>query len=157
MLLNNVLQVFGQGVQTAFTVNATAAISAGGIIKNANIILQFGVPVNILKADTRHVGGTAKGEMILGLPKGEELQKQILANQARYVKPGGTLLYSTCTVLKRENEDVVAAFLETHSDFYLEPLDLPEEFPENTSGMLTLIPGQHDTDGFFICRLRRKA
>ena len=86
-----------------------------------------------------------------------ELQKQILTNQARYVKPGGTLLYSTCTVLRRENEDVVAAFLETHSDFYLEPLDLPEEFPENTSGMLTLIPGQHDTDGFFICRLRRKA
>ena len=43
----------------------------------ANMILQFGVPVNILKADTRNVGGTAKGEMILGLPKGEELQKQI--------------------------------------------------------------------------------
>ena len=86
-----------------------------------------------------------------------ELQKQILCNQARYVKPGGTLLYSTCTVLQRENEDVVKAFLDTHSDFYTEPLDLPEEFPENTSGMLTLIPGQHDTDGFFICRLRRKA
>ena len=86
-----------------------------------------------------------------------ELQKQILSNQARYVKPGGTMLYSTCTVLRRENEDVVAAFLETHSDFYTEPLELPGEFPENTSGMLTLIPGQHDTDGFFICRLRRKA
>ena len=86
-----------------------------------------------------------------------ELQLQILSNQARYVKPNGTLLYSTCTVLRRENENVVAAFLETHPDFYTEPLDLPEEFPENTSGMLTLIPGQHDTDGFFICRLRRKA
>ena len=43
----------------------------------ANMILQFGVPVNILKADTRNVGGIAKGEMILGLPKGEELQKEI--------------------------------------------------------------------------------
>ena len=86
-----------------------------------------------------------------------ELQLQILTNQARYVKAGGTLLYSTCTVLRRENEDVVKAFLETHPDFYTEPLELPEEFPENTSGMLTLIPGQHDTDGFFICRLRRKA
>ena len=85
------------------------------------------------------------------------LQLQILTNQARYVKPGGTLLYSTCTILRRENEDVVKAFLETHPDFETEPLDLPEEFPENTSGMLTLIPGQHDTDGFFICRLRRKA
>ena len=86
-----------------------------------------------------------------------QLQLQILTNQARYVKPGGTLLYSTCTVLKRENEDVVQAFLETYPDFCTEPLELPEEFPENTSGMLTLIPGQHDTDGFFICRLRRKA
>ena len=86
-----------------------------------------------------------------------QLQLAILANQSRYVKPGGTLLYSTCTVLRRENEDVVNAFLESHHDFYLEPLELPGVFPKNESGMLTLIPGQFDTDGFFICRLRRKA
>ena len=66
-------------------------------------------------------------------------------------------MYSTCTVLKRENEEVVSAFLQEHPDFYLEALDLPALFPANTSGMLTLIPGQYDTDGFFICRLRRKA
>ncbi len=84
------------------------------------------------------------------------LQKQILSNQANYVKPGGILMYSTCTVLKRENEEVVSAFLQEHPDFYLEALDLPALFPANTSGMLTLIPGQYDTDGFFICRLRRK-
>ncbi len=84
------------------------------------------------------------------------LQTQILNNQARYVKPGGTLLYSTCTLLRRENEDVVRAFLETHPDFYTEPLALPAVFPENTDGMLTLVPGEYDTDGFFICRLRRK-
>ena len=83
------------------------------------------------------------------------LQLTILKNQARYVKPGGTLLYSTCTVLRRENEDVVKAFLAENHDFYLEPLELPEEFPKNETGMLTLIPGQYDTDGFFICRLRR--
>ena len=85
-----------------------------------------------------------------------ELQLQILTNQASYVKKGGTLLYSTCTVLRRENEDVVNAFLAENHDFYLEPLPLPEVFPKNESGMLTLIPGQFDTDGFFICRLRRK-
>jgi len=85
-----------------------------------------------------------------------ELQLKILINQAFYVKPGGTLLYSTCTVLKRENEDVVKAFLESRPDFYTEPLVLPEVFPKNDTGMLTLIPGEHDTDGFFICRLRRK-
>ena len=85
------------------------------------------------------------------------LQLQILSNQASYVKPGGVLMYSTCTVLRRENEDVVKAFLETHHDFYLEPLALPGVFPKNETGMLTLIPGEYDTDGFFICRLRRKA
>ena len=86
-----------------------------------------------------------------------QLQLQILSNQARYVKPGGTLLYSTCTVLRRENEDVVTAFLKDNPDFCTEPLELPEVFPENETGMLTLIPGEYDTDGFFICRLRRKA
>ena len=86
-----------------------------------------------------------------------QLQEKILANQASYVKPGGVLLYSTCTVLKRENEDVVQTFLAEHPDFSLEKLLLPEVFPKNETGMLTLIPGEYDTDGFFICRLRRKA
>ena len=86
-----------------------------------------------------------------------EVQLKILTNQARYVRPGGTLLYSTCTLLKRENEDVVAAFLREHPDFEKEPLELPQGLPKNDTGMLTLIPGQYDTDGFFICRLRRKA
>ena len=85
-----------------------------------------------------------------------QLQKQILWNQASYVKPGGILMYSTCTVLQRENEEVVKAFLTEHPDFSLEPLELPANFPKNESGMLTLIPGQYDTDGFFISRLRRK-
>ena len=84
------------------------------------------------------------------------LQLEILQNQARYVKPGGILMYSTCTVLRRENEDVVRAFLKDNDDFYTEPLVLPEVFGENETGMLTLIPGEYDTDGFFICRLRRK-
>ena len=86
-----------------------------------------------------------------------QLQSRILNTQSAYVKKGGVLLYSTCTVLKQENEDVVEAFLADHPDFYTEPLDLPEVFPKNETGMLTLIPGEYDTDGFFICRLRRKA
>ncbi len=83
------------------------------------------------------------------------LQLAILENQAKYVKKGGVLIYSTCTILKRENEDIVKAFLEKHGDFHLEPLPLPEPFPKNDTGMLTLIPGEYDTDGFFISRLRR--
>ena len=85
------------------------------------------------------------------------LQLRILENHAVFVIKGGTLLYSTCTVLKAENEDVVNAFLAKHHDFYLEPLELPEVFEKNETGMLTLIPGEYDTDGCFICRLRRKA
>ena len=84
------------------------------------------------------------------------LQSAILQNQSRYVKPGGTLLYSTCTLLPRENEEVVETFLKNNPDFYLEKLTLPEVFPENKTGMLTLLTGEYDTDGFFISRLRRK-
>ena len=85
-----------------------------------------------------------------------KLQLQILSNQANYVKPGGVLLYSTCTLVRRENEGVVEKFLKANPDFYLESLNLPNHFPENTTGMLALVPGEHDTDGFFICRLRRR-
>ena len=86
------------------------------------------------------------------LPK---LQLEILTNQAQYVKPGGVLLYSTCTLVRRENEGVVEKFLKKNPEFTLEKLNLPKIFPENTTGMLTLVPGEYDTDGFFICRLRR--
>ena len=84
-----------------------------------------------------------------------QLQLEILKNQARYVRPGGVLIYSTCTLVRRENEGVVEKFLKTNPEFRLEPLSLPAEFGENTTGMLTLVPGEHDTDGFFIARLRR--
>jgi len=84
------------------------------------------------------------------------LQSAILQNQSRYVKPGGILLYSTCTLLPRENEEVVETFLKNNPDFYLEKLTLPEVFSENTTGMLTLLTGEYDTDGFFISRFRRK-
>ncbi len=88
-----------------------------------------------------------------GLPA---LQLAILSNQARYVKPGGTLLYSTCTLVRQENEGVLEAFLQENHDFTLQKLPLPAPLPENESGMLALFPGQYDTDGFFISRLRRK-
>ncbi len=84
------------------------------------------------------------------------LQLQILENVATYVRPGGVLLYSTCTLVREENESLVEAFLQKHSEYRLEPLPLPANFPDNETGMLALIPGQYDTDGFFIARLRRK-
>ena len=85
-----------------------------------------------------------------------ELQWQILSNQARYVKRGGTLLYSTCTLTHGENEGMIERFLKEFDEFYLESLSLPDIFPKNETGMLALVPGQYDTDGFFIAKLRRK-
>lgn len=85
-----------------------------------------------------------------------QLQLQILNKQADYVKPGGVLMYSTCTVLKRENAGVVEEFLQQRQDFCLEDLPISQPIHQDCRRMLTLIPGEHDTDGFFICRLRRK-
>lgn len=91
-------------------------------------------------------------DALAGLP---QVQSRILENLCRYVRPGGVLLYSTCTILRRENESVITAFLEAHKDFRLEPMDLPAPLPKN-NGMQLLLPGQYDTDGFFIAKLRRE-
>lgn len=83
------------------------------------------------------------------------VQRAILDNAARYVKKGGVLLYSTCTVLKRENEMVVQSFLEHHPQFRAEQFVLPGPVGTVEAGMLTLWPHRHETDGFFICKLRK--
>ena len=85
-----------------------------------------------------------------------ELQSRILANAARYVRPGGVLIYSTCTILRRENEAVAQAFLEAHGTFEPEAIRLPEALGEADRSMVTLYPHRHGTDGFFICKLRRR-
>lgn len=84
-----------------------------------------------------------------------EVQMQILRNQADYVRPGGVLVYSTCTILPRENEQIVARFLEERTDYTLESVPVPQGLAAENNGMLTLYPHLHDTDGFFICRMRR--
>ena len=87
------------------------------------------------------------------------LQKRILHNAASYVKPGGVLIYSTCTITREENQDNVAWFTENYP-FVLESLDpyLCEELHSETTaqGYLQLLPGVHKTDGFFLARLRKK-
>ena len=88
-----------------------------------------------------------------GLPA---IQRDILDNVSRYVRPGGALLYSTCTLRKGENEDVVAAFLAAHPQFSAEAFTLPGPVGTCGSGMVTLWPHIHGTDGFFIAKLRRQ-
>ena len=82
------------------------------------------------------------------------LFRSILDNCARYVRPDGVLVYSTCTVLRRENEGIVEGFLAGHPEFALEPFTLPE-FGEQP-GWITFWPHIHETDGFFVAKLRRK-
>ena len=82
-------------------------------------------------------------------------QAAILENAARYVRPGGVLLYSTCTILPEENGQVVDGFLAEHPDFSRETFALPAPVGEQP-GELTLWPHRHGTDGFYICRLRRR-
>ena len=84
------------------------------------------------------------------------LQGAILAQQAEYVKRGGVLLYSTCTVLRRENEAIAEAFLRTHPDFTAETVEFPADSGIPSGAMTTLLPCDHGTDGFFICKFRRK-
>ena len=89
------------------------------------------------------------------------LQAELLAAAGRCVKPGGLLVYSTCTTEPEENEAVVAVFLAGHDDF--EPVDLRGRVPAALrdepglpAGMLRLWPHVHDTEGFFIAVLGRR-
>lgn len=85
------------------------------------------------------------------------LQARILASAARLVRPGGRLVYATCSLLPEENEDQVAAFLAAHPDFAVVPLR--EVVPQVTTSAhpehLSLTPARHGTDGFFGAVLRR--
>ena len=81
------------------------------------------------------------------------IQAQILHNASLYVRPGGTLVYSTCTVMPPENEEIVRAFLGTHEEYTLEPFELP--IIGKCDGMRTLLPTTDGTDGFFIAKMKR--
>jgi len=86
------------------------------------------------------------------------LQRDILSVVWRYVKPGGTLIYSTCTINRKENEENAAWFAES---FPLKPLNLEGKLGENlrtetaADGCIQLLPGIHPCDGFFISGFRR--
>ncbi|KIL18310.1 hypothetical protein B4129_1367 [Bacillus safensis] len=88
------------------------------------------------------------------------IQQAILKEAAPLLKPGGTLVYSTCTMDPTENQQVIHAFLQEHQDF--EPdLSLNERLPEQVApfvqnGSVQILPHYFGTDGFFICSMRKK-
>lgn len=82
-----------------------------------------------------------------------DLQLEILTASSRYLKTGGEMIYSTCTLGEAENADVVNKFLSENRDFKLVPFTVGTLRAED--GMLTLYPHVHGTDGFFIAKIKR--
>ncbi len=82
-----------------------------------------------------------------------DIQYSILENSAKYVRPGGVLVYSTCTLNPDENEDVTDRFIASNTDFVYEPFSVGELMAPD--GKITLLPHVHETDGFYIAKLRR--
>lgn len=90
-----------------------------------------------------------------------ELQLKIIRNASKALKPGGIMVYSTCTIEPEENEKVVEKFLAMNSEFAIEPMDefLHYKISDLTTeqGYLRTYPHLHGVDGTFVSRLRRKA
>lgn len=94
-----------------------------------------------------------KEEEVENLP---DLQYQILENASSYLKEGGILIYSTCTIFKQENTDVVDRFLANHKDYELDDLGSVKEFLGiGDKGLVKILPDQYEMDGFFICRMKK--
>ena len=87
------------------------------------------------------------------LPK---IQKDILKNASKYVKVGGTLIYSTCTIQDNENIEVIKDFLDNNNNFKLVPInEVKVDLDNQDNGYLKIYPNIHDIDGFFIAKLER--
>ncbi len=89
----------------------------------------------------------------------QQKQAAILSSAARMVKPGGRLVYATCSLLREENEVVVLQFLAAHPDFDLVPMKdvlAEQKIPLEMQDYLILLPHVHRTDGFFAAVLARK-
>jgi len=84
------------------------------------------------------------------------IQKKILENASKYVKKGGTLIYSTCTIQDNENIDVINEFLQKNKNFELAPIDeVKVDLDNQEKGYMKIYPNVHEMDGFFISKLIR--
>ncbi|MFN7114356.1 MAG: RsmB/NOP family class I SAM-dependent RNA methyltransferase [Alphaproteobacteria bacterium] len=90
-----------------------------------------------------------------GLSSLVPLQKDILDSAHRLVRPGGRLVYATCSLLPEENELQIETFLAAHPDFSIDPVSARVKV-EGAGDFLHMTPARHDTDGFFAAVLRRK-
>ncbi len=101
------------------------------------------------KPDIRYKNADETGEL-------PSIQLKILENLSEYVKKGGCILYSTCTILSRENSDVIRSFVSKRNDFEEMSGDYPDIPHINNEYGVTFLPHLSGTDGFYMCKLRRK-
>lgn len=87
------------------------------------------------------------------IPALADLQRRLLASVAPLVKPGGVLVYSTCTISREENQDNLAWFLQQFPQFVPDS----SSHPWLQGGAVEILPTRMDSDGFFICRFRRQS
>ena len=87
-----------------------------------------------------------------------DIQKRLLDTVCDYVKTGGILVYSTCSILKEENEEQISDFVNRHPEFAVDPLPetIPDKYRQYEKTGLQLLEWRDGVEGFFICRLRRK-
>lgn len=83
-------------------------------------------------------------------------QATLLRRGANYVAPGGRLIYATCSLSRRENEEVVTAFLKEFREFEIEPPLAVAGLKPDPAGWITLMPSALDSDGYFLACLRRR-
>lgn len=135
---------------------ADAAVSDETMIGKADV-LYLDVPCSGLgiighKQDIKYDWSAEKEESLV------KLQRQIVTSSIPYVKPGGTIIYSTCTVNRRENDQMRDFILE---HFNVQAVSLDEHLPKNlqsrttAQGYLQLMPGVQEADGFFIAKFRK--
>ena len=137
-------------------VRQDATVFDGASVEKADILLAdlpcSGLGVIGKKTDIKYKMTETKQQELV------KLQRKILDTVYPYVKVGGTLIYSTCTIGADENQFNVKWFLDNYP-FQLESIDpyICEELRSKTTkaGYLQLLPGIHKTDGFFMARFKR--
>ena len=155
------VQMMQENIERTGIINMNAIVADATIFdpaseEKADVLIAdlpcSGLGVMGRKPDIRFKMNEKKQEEIV------RIQRKILDTVYRYVKPGGTLVYSTCTVGANENQYNLKWFLDNYP-FRLESIDpyLPEALKGKTTkaGYLQIQPGIHQADGFFLAKLKR--
>ena len=135
--------------------------AVGGLVALFGNLAPGGAILKRSAADPNLFEHTGRAVVFESLEDLADRQSSMLAAASRHVRPGGRLVYATCTVSRRENEEVAEAFVEQHPEFEERvgvPAGLETAAPLfDDKGRLKSLPHRHGTDGFFVARFERSA